>query len=188
MEYLAGGTLREWLTAERRPWREVLRVFIEVGNGLTAAHAEGLIHRDFKPDNVLLDKEGRPRVVDFGIARQAGDADDDVAGETGDVAADGTATLRDSSGKHAFATLTKTGTWVGTPAYMAPEQFLGERGDEKSDQFSFCVALYEALYGERPFAGDDMGSPSRCRMTSRATCSCMRSTRAPRAVRRRRRR
>ena len=157
MEFVAGGTIKSWLAAKPRSWREILDVFIAAGRGLAAAHAAGLVHRDFKPDNVLLDKEHRPRVVDFGIARQAGGGEDELAGETGDVISqDGTETLRDSSGKHAFATLTKTGTWVGTPAYMAPEQFLGERGDEKSDQFSFCVALYEALYGERPFAGDDM--------------------------------
>ncbi len=160
MEFVAGGTIKSWVAETPRSWREILDVFIAAGRGLAAAHAAGLVHRDFKPDNVLLDKEHRPRVVDFGIARQSGGGDDDLAGDTGDSEADGTATLRDSSGKHALATLTKTGTWVGTPAYMAPEQFLGERGDEKSDQFSFCVALYEALYGERPFAGDDMLSIS----------------------------
>src|SRR4029079_8340202 len=161
MEFVAGGTIKSWLAAQNRSWREILDVFVAAGRGLAAAHAAGLVHRDFKPDNVLLDKEHRPRVVDFGIARQAGSGDDELAGETGDIISqDGTETLRDSSGKHALATLTKTGTWVGTPAYMAPEQFLGERGDEKSDQFSFCVALYEALYGERPFAGDDMLSIS----------------------------
>jgi serine/threonine protein kinase/formylglycine-generating enzyme required for sulfatase activity len=161
MEFVAGGTIKSWLAAQTRSWREILDVFIAAGRGLAAAHAAGLVHRDFKPDNVLLDKESRPRVVDFGIARQAGGGDDELEGDTGDVdSQDGTQTLRDSSGKHALATLTKTGTWVGTPAYMAPEQFLGERGDEKSDQFSFCVALYEALYGERPFAGDDMLSIS----------------------------
>jgi len=161
MEFVAGGTIKSWLAAQNRSWREILDVFVAAGRGLAAAHAAGLVHRDFKPDNVLLDKESRPRVVDFGIARQAGGGDDDLDGETGDVdSQEGTRTLRDSSGKHALATLTKTGTWVGTPAYMAPEQFLGERGDEKSDQFSFCVALYEALYGERPFAGDDMLSIS----------------------------
>ena len=159
MEFVAGGTIKSWLAEKTRSWREILDVFIAAGRGLAAAHTAGLVHRDFKPDNVLLDKEARPRVVDFGIARQAGGGDE-LDGETGDVAEDGTATLRDSSGKHTLATLTKTGTWVGTPAYMAPEQFLGERGDERSDQFSFCVALYEALYGERPFAGDDMLSIS----------------------------
>src|SRR3954469_22288222 len=161
MEFVAGGTIKSWVAETPRSWREILDVFIAAGRGLAAAHAAGLVHRDFKPDNVLLDTEHRPRVVDFGIARQAGAGDDDLAAETGDVISqDGTETLRDSSGKHALATLTKTGTWVGTPAYMAPEQFLGERGDEKSDQFSFCVALYEALYGERPFAGNDMLSIS----------------------------
>ena len=159
MEFVAGGTIKSWLAEKTRSWREILDVFIAAGRGLAAAHAAGLVHRDFKPDNVLLDKEGRPRVVDFGIARQAGGGDE-LDGETGDVAEDAAATLQDTSGRHALATLTKTGTWVGTPAYMAPEQFLGERGDEKSDQFSFCVALYEALYGERPFAGDDMLSIS----------------------------
>ena len=160
MEFVAGGTIKSWLAEKTRAWREILDVFIAAGRGLAAAHAAGLVHRDFKPDNVLLDKEHRPRVVDFGIARQAGGGDDELASETGDVAEDAAATLQDTSGKHTLATLTKTGTWVGTPAYMAPEQFLGERGDEKSDQFSFCVALYEALYGERPFAGDDMLSIS----------------------------
>ena len=159
MEFVAGGTIKSWLAEKTRSWREILDVFIAAGRGLAAAHAAGLVHRDFKPDNVLLDKEGRPRVVDFGIARQAGGGDE-LEGETADVAEDAAATLQDTSGRHALATLTKTGTWVGTPAYMAPEQFLGERGDEKSDQFSFCVALYEALYGERPFAGDDMLSIS----------------------------
>jgi formylglycine-generating enzyme required for sulfatase activity len=159
MEFVAGGTIKSWLAEKTRSWREILDVFIAAGRGLAAAHAAGLVHRDFKPDNVLLDKEHRPRVVDFGIARQAGGGDDELAGDTGD-SQDGTATLREGSGRHALATVTKAGTWVGTPAYMAPEQFLGERGDQKSDQFSFCVALYEALYGERPFAGDDMLSIS----------------------------
>jgi len=160
MEFVAGGTIKSWLAAKPRSWREILGVFIAAGRGLAAAHAAGLVHRDFKPDNVLLDKEDRPRVVDFGIARQAGSGEDELAGDTSDSNDDGTATLRDPDSKNALATLTKTGTWVGTPAYMAPEQFLGQRGDEKSDQFSFCVALYEALYGERPFAGDDMLSIS----------------------------
>ncbi len=168
MEFLSGGTIKNWLAEETRPWREILAVFTAAGRGLAAAHAAGLVHRDFKPDNVLLDKEGRPRVVDFGIARESGaDADGDESsvaersGEGSPAQLDAAARLRESSGSNQpFVTLTKTGALIGTPAYMAPEQFMGQRGDEKSDQFSFCVALYEALYGERPFAGDDVLSIS----------------------------
>jgi len=159
MEFIAGGTIKNWLDDKPRSWREVLDVFIAAGRGLVAAHAAGLVHRDFKPDNVLLDKEGRPRVVDFGIARQAVGSDDDSDAAVS-AQPDPAATLRESSSAAPLLTLTKTGTVVGTPAYMAPEQFLGERGDERSDQFSFCVALYEALYGVRPFAGNDFLSIS----------------------------
>src|SRR6185312_3457779 len=95
MEFVEGETVDAWLRSTRRTWREIVDVFIAAGRGLAAAHAAGLVHRDFKPDNVLLDKEGRPRVVDFGIARQAGSAEDDLAGDTDDIADDGTATLRD---------------------------------------------------------------------------------------------
>ena len=163
MEFLGGGTIKSWLGDKPRSWREILAVFIAAGRGLVAAHAAGIVHRDFKPDNVLLDKDGRPRVVDFGIARQAeqveGAVDDDGDGE--DARGDLVKTLREGGGAPAaLLTLTKTGAVVGTPAYMAPEQFMGERGDDRSDQFSFCVALDEALYGERPFAGDDVLSIS----------------------------
>jgi formylglycine-generating enzyme required for sulfatase activity len=150
MEFLGGGTLRAWLETVR-PWREVLAMFTAVGRGLAAAHAEGLIHRDFKPDNVLLDKAGNPKVVDFGLVRltRMGDASEGDSGEGAapdaeddDVAASGGAPA-----------LTRTGAMTGTPAYMAAEQFLGRPMDARTDQFAFCVSLYEALWGERPFAG-----------------------------------
>jgi serine/threonine protein kinase/formylglycine-generating enzyme required for sulfatase activity len=145
MEYLGGGTLRAWLGEKKRPWREVVKMFVAVGRGLAAAHAEGLVHRDFKPDNVLLDRAGTPKVVDFGLARPS----------SGSSGGDGESTdgLLASS-ESAPASLTQTGTLAGTPAYMAPEQFMSREADSRSDQFAFCVALYEALYGQRPFAGD----------------------------------
>ena len=158
MEYLAGGTLRDWIVAKKRTWREIVRMFIEVGHGLAGAHAEGLIHRDFKPDNVLLDKNGVPKVVDFGLVRltaaavemsSAGSVDGEVTSE-GQPAPEPFAPPMAEQG----AALTRTGALTGTPAYMAPEQFLGKPIDARTDQFAFCVALYEALYGERPFAGE----------------------------------
>jgi serine/threonine protein kinase/formylglycine-generating enzyme required for sulfatase activity len=156
MEYLAGGTLRDWLAAKKRPWREILKMFIEVGHGLAGAHAEGLIHRDFKPDNVLLDKNGVPKVVDFGLVRLSAAVDPTASGgidrgTSGDAKQEEVASAPHVTGPTA---LTRTGALTGTPAYMAPEQFLGKPIDARTDQFAFFVALYEALYGERPFAGE----------------------------------
>ena len=166
IEYLPGGTLRDWLAAEKRPWREIVRMFIEVGNGLAAAHAEGLIHRDFKPDNVLLDKAGKPKVVDFGLVRLTAALD---VSTTGSIDASATGSLDDpdlpvaetaipSASPIGPAALTRTGALAGTPAYMAPEQFLGKPVHSLTDQFAFCVALYEALYGTRPFSGETVFS------------------------------
>ena len=165
MEFLGGGTLKSWLAARPRTTREVTQIFAAAGRGLGAAHAAGLVHRDFKPENVLLDKEGRPRVVDFGLAREASagsETTDEDVGRSGPAA--GTRALAllpagDGSGEttlNPLGTLTREGVIMGTPAYMAPEQFLGEATNEQTDQFSFCVALYEALYGERPFGGDSL--------------------------------
>ena len=142
MEYVPGHDLRRWLESPR-PLRELLRVFVAAGRGLAAAHAVGLVHRDFKPDNVLVGDDGRPRVLDFGLARPP-DAEGVGAIPELPALADPLATV-----------LTQAGQMVGTPAYMAPEQHLGEPADARSDQFSFAVALYHAVYGVRPFAGDD---------------------------------
>jgi tetratricopeptide (TPR) repeat protein len=143
MEYVDGTTLRDWLAAEPRTQREILRVFGLAGRGLAAAHAVGLVHRDFKPQNVMLAADGSVRVMDFGLARAVGDAQESES--------EGEGALRRfdaSAGLH----LTRTGEILGTPRYMAPEQFKAERTDARTDQFSFCVALYEALYGAPPFA------------------------------------
>jgi tetratricopeptide (TPR) repeat protein/predicted Ser/Thr protein kinase len=144
MEFVDGQTLSSWL-GQRRSWTAVLDVFTSAGAGLLAAHEAGIVHRDFKPDNVLLGHDGRVRVMDFGLAR----ADDEHPGASSSEALPD---ADDSIG----STLTAAGTIMGTPAYMAPEQHQGLRADARSDQFSFCVALYEALYGKRPFAGDNL--------------------------------
>jgi tetratricopeptide (TPR) repeat protein len=142
MELVEGETLRQWLLAAPRTWREVLARFLPAGRGLAAAHASGLVHRDFKPENVLLGRDGRVRVVDFGLAKAVGNIEEMATGTAVAEAGDGLA-----------APLTDWGAVLGTPAYMAPEQLRGIAADARSDQFSFCVALYEALYSERPFAG-----------------------------------
>ncbi|HWB82176.1 MAG TPA: serine/threonine-protein kinase [Nannocystaceae bacterium] len=142
MEYVVGDNLRRWLGAPRT-LREVLQVFVAAGRGLHAAHTVGLVHRDFKPDNVLVGDDGRPRVLDFGLARPP-----DAPGPSHPPSL--------SPGLDPLGTaLSSAGQVIGTPAYMSPEQYLGEAADARSDQFSFAVALYHAVYGERPFAGDD---------------------------------
>jgi tetratricopeptide (TPR) repeat protein len=140
MEFVEGTTLRKWLTDTPRDWREVCAAFQQAGQGLAAAHAAGLVHRDFKPDNVLVDRRGRVRVTDFGIARFE-QAPPPLLPSSDEPTPEGT-----------HEGLTRTGALMGTPAYMAPEQWRGYAVDARGDQFSFCVALYEALYGHRPFA------------------------------------
>ncbi len=125
MEFVAGQTMRAWFSEAKPPWRDVLAAMIDAGRGLHAAHEQGLVHRDFKPDNVMLGDDGRARVMDFGIAFVQG------AGGTAEA----------SPGM------------VGTPLYMALECFAGTSSDARSDQFAFCVTLWEGLFGERPFAG-----------------------------------
>jgi len=143
MEYVEGVTLRRWLETPHG-LTEVLGVFAQAAEGLAAAHRAGIVHRDFKPDNVMVGHDGRVRVMDFGLARAGSDREETphtvpvVSSEANDPL-----NLR----------LTQTGAVLGTPAYMAPEQHRGSPADARSDQFAFCVALYEALFHERPFAG-----------------------------------
>ncbi len=148
MELVPGQTLLAWQRGEARPWRQVLTRYVDAGRGLAAAHAAGIVHRDFKPDNVLIGDDGRVRVADFGLAFAEGDGagvtelDDDERERLraqGDLASTGLSER-----------VTQAGTRLGTPAYMAPEQLRGTEVGPAADQFAFCVALYEALWGERP--------------------------------------
>jgi serine/threonine protein kinase/tetratricopeptide (TPR) repeat protein len=196
-EYVEGPTLSTWLEQKRRPRAEVLAVLLDAGEGLAAAHRAGLVHRDFKPSNVIVSTDGRARVLDFGLARaEANDRPPTSRrglepGELGSepalpVAATTTRSkedvtlpsagtvvspsllppssnpprpsssppsLRSASTGLLDKTITGHGQVVGTPMYMAPEQHLGHVSDARSDQYSFCVALYQALYGELPFDG-----------------------------------
>jgi tetratricopeptide (TPR) repeat protein len=149
MEYVHGQTVAEWIAGGARAWPEVVRVFIAAARGLAAAHAAGLVHRDFKPANVLLANDGAVKVSDFGLARWRDDAQRD-RGPT-EEAAIVRAAIASGSGGSSHDPPTQAGVVMGTPAYMAPEQHLGLPIDARSDQFSFCVALHEALYGTRPF-------------------------------------
>ncbi|MBX7077940.1 MAG: protein kinase [Nannocystaceae bacterium] len=146
MEYVDGTTLRRWLERPR-PWREVVAMFVQAGRGLAAAHRAGLVHRDFKPDNVLVGHDGRAQVTDFGLAR----ALDDVPSGTRELEQARALDVDTPSG--GAATLTQTGARVGTPLYMAPEQIEGAEVGPAADQFAFAVSLFEALGRQRPFAG-----------------------------------
>ncbi|MEM9461432.1 MAG: serine/threonine-protein kinase, partial [Myxococcota bacterium] len=153
LELVKGQTLRDWMRQDPPPdWRTCVEVFIQVGQGLAAAHKQDLVHRDFKPGNAIIDDEGRPRVLDFGLARQV---HTDLADEDDEPSI--LERLRIETDDPALGTpLTRTGAVLGTPAYMPPEQMKGREADARSDQFSFCVSFYEAVYGERPFEGTTM--------------------------------
>lgn len=143
MELVRGEPLIQWLRAARRPVDAIVDAFVAAGRGLAAAHAAGIVHRDFKPHNVLLSRDGRVAVTDFGLARIAHELP---------LALDATTPL----GGHRVCppvALTSTGELLGTPAYMAPEQWQGGAVTPATDQFAFCVALWEALGGERPYRG-----------------------------------
>jgi predicted Ser/Thr protein kinase len=135
MELVSGQSLRAWQSKTRHTVPELVAAYIAAGRGLAAAHAAGIVHRDFKPDNVLVGDDGRIRVTDFGLAAAKPLEGGIRPTHISDV------------------NLTTSGSVLGTPAYMAPEQFTGGNVDTRTDQFNFCVSLYEALYGERPFDG-----------------------------------
>ncbi len=152
MEFVEGGTLKSWMREGERSWSEISQTMMAAGRGLAAAHAAGLVHRDFKPDNVLIGHDGRVRVTDFGLARW-----EDAATHSGQKLMSGSEDSSMSFDDHevlsAEVSLTRTGALVGTPAYMAPELYRHEVADGATDQYAFCVALYEAIYGQRPFSG-----------------------------------
>ncbi|MCX4241149.1 serine/threonine-protein kinase [Paraliomyxa miuraensis] len=173
MELIDGHSLDRWLRLRRRTPAEVVAVFVQAGEGLAAAHAQGLVHRDFKPGNVLVGNDGRVRVVDFGLVRESdvvdpsaserSSADASLAERSSSNAgpnAGPNASLADGSAS-ALAqiaswteSLTKTGAMVGTPAYMSPEQLTHLPVTPATDQFGFCVALHEALFRQHPFVVD----------------------------------
>ncbi len=141
MERIEGRTLEHW-QSPRRPWRECLDAYVQAGRGLAEAHAKGLVHRDFKPSNCIIDDAGRVRVLDFGLVC-----------EPDSQHADPIHASRESLDLPELSpgeSLTRTGATVGTPAYMSLEQFQGQPASSVADQFSFCVSLYEALYGQHP--------------------------------------
>ena len=136
MEHIEGRALSD-LLGEGLPWGRVLELFVEAGRGLCAAHAAGLIHRDFKPANAMLGNDGRVRVLDFGLARDSGEGPEVHDGAT--------------PAGSAREPLTRAGAVMGTPSYMSPEQLEGQPCDARTDQFSFCVSVWEGLYAALPF-------------------------------------
>jgi len=162
MELVQGGSLRLWQQQDH-PVAEIAESYIAAGRGLAAAHAAGIVHRDFKPDNCLVGADGRIRVTDFGLAAaRPGDSPPSPQASSSFRASGAlfSSGVSFGSGGSGDVDLTASGSVLGTPAYMAPEQFRGGNIDPRTDQFSFCVALYEALYGSRPFEGktfDDLG-------------------------------
>lgn len=160
MEFIDGHRLDDWLAAEPRSWGNIVARFIEAGRGLSAAHAKGIVHRDFKPANVLVDRLQRAKVVDFGLARSQTHGIEFEAPGASHTDESCERLRRDTLSK----TLTQTGALLGTPLYMAPEQHRGTSAQAASDQFAFCVTLYQGLYGRYPYAGDDLDAIVRAKL------------------------
>ncbi len=145
MQLVSGTNMRQWLDQANPDWTDIVAAYLRAGEGVVAAHNANIVHRDIKPDNILVEDTGSVYITDFGLARLD------------------QATIS-SIGMHSaphrrppdILSLTGTGDILGTPAYMPPEQYKGQGVSKRSDQFSFCVSLYEALYGMRPFAGQTM--------------------------------
>ena len=183
MDFVRGQTLREWVEQEPRAWETIVAAYHQAALGLAAAHEVGLVHRDFKPDNAMIDGRGRVRVMDFGLAAYAsgGNEGEDSEGEheswaerdplvashvglgsasdfirSAVVSEDESIDLEHISDLLATP-MTEVGAVLGTPAYMSPEQIKGARGEPASDQFALCVALWQALFGDRPYAGESVG-------------------------------
>lgn len=143
MELVTGPSLRDWIVRARPDWRRLVEAFVHVGEGLAAAHDAGLAHGDFKPDNLRFDARGKLRILDFGLARSVRAAVGVAPGHS--VEEPGSLLL--STGVEGFG---------GTPIYAAPERLDGAPADQRSDQFSFFVALHECLFGRRPFTGQSL--------------------------------
>jgi eukaryotic-like serine/threonine-protein kinase len=148
MEFVEGRTLGQWRAEKPRRWADVLDVLVRAGRGVAAAHGAGLLHRDLKPDNIMVGTDDRVRVMDFGLARTREEDEDEEGDE---------ASMRDGVAHPKLEALelrlTQTGALMGTPTYMAPEQLEGGRLGPATDQFSYCVTLWETLFGTRPFSG-----------------------------------
>lgn len=155
MELLEGRTLRAELRATEPGWRVVAGLFRQAALGLHAAHEAGMVHRDFKPSNAIVTEKGRVAVIDFGLARASGEQPDTASSS-------GSAPLETVSDLE--TPLTKQGTVLGTPRYMAPEQHQGNPVDHRTDQYAFCAALYEAVYGKPPFDAPSMDALLRAKL------------------------
>lgn len=141
MELIDGGTLRKWLKARRRMWNDILDTMVAAGRGISAVHSAGLVHRDIKPDNIMISRDGRVRLMDFGLVRVHRDL-----ASAPDV----------PSNPPIDPVLSGVGAMFGTPRYMAPEQYMLAQTDERTDQFAWCVTCWEAIYGAHPFPGKSL--------------------------------